>query len=179
MKRTAIIILSLVIALVASVGTDAKVKRSRSNKGTGVVSTQNVKKAYIKKVKSLTKYDYDGYFLTDITGDGIPELWVKYGTCEADYMLDVYTYGKSGIKRILHTGAGHTGYHGYPNGKYVIAHTAHMGYEEHIRITYSGKKLHEKIIYESPGEVDDYKTPNEPFFEYTPFNDTSAIEKAF
>lgn len=178
MKRITIIILSLAIALVSSMGIDAKVKNNRAS-GKRIATTQSIKKAYIKKVDSLAQYDDDGYFLSDITGDGIPELWVKYGTCEADFMLEVYTYGKSGLKCILHTGAGHTGYHGEPNGDYVIAQNAHMGYERHTRITYSGGKLHEKIIYESPGEVENYKVLSEPYFEFIPFKDSSAINNAF
>lgn len=172
MKRFAIILLSIVVAITASVGVDAKVRKNRGNKA---VSTQNVKRAYIKKVKSLLYYGDEGYFLTDITGDGIPELWVKYGTCEADYILDVYTYTSSGLKRILHTSAGHTGYFGYPNGDYVIALWAHMGTESHVRLTYSGNKLHEKVIYESPGEVEEYKTLDEPFFETIPFSKYNLI----
>lgn len=157
---------------------DAKVKNKRTS-GKRTVTTQSIKKAYIKKVNSLIAYGDEGYFLTDITGDGVPELWVKYGTCEADYMLDVYTYSKSGLKRILRTGASHTGYYGEPNGDYVIAQNAHMGYEVHTRITYTGKKLREKVIYESPGEVENYKDLSEPYFEFISFKNSSAINNAF
>lgn len=177
MKRTALLFLALAIALTASMGANAKTKRRTSKR---TFSTQSVKRAYIKKVNSLASYgNSDGYFLTDITGDGIPELWMKYGTCEADYMLDVYTYTSSGLKRLLHTGAGHTGYYGYPNGKYVICQNAHMGYEALSRITYSGGKLHEKVYYESPGEVDNYTELKEPYFEYISFRNTSAINSSF
>lgn len=178
MKRFAIILFSIVVALAANFGANAKAKRSHA-KGKRTITTQTVKKAYLNKIYSLSKFQDDGYFLTDITGDGIPELWVKYGTCEADYMLDVYTYTRSGLKRILHTGASHTGYYGTPNGNYVIAQNAHMGYEVHTRITYSRNKLREKIIYESPGEVENYKDLSEPIFNFTPFNDTSAIYLLF
>jgi len=178
MKRFTIILLTILMAIMTSAGGSAKVKRNHKA-GKRTVSTQSVKRAYIKKVNSLIQYEYDGYFLTDITGDGIPELWVKYGTCEADYMLDVYTYTSSGLKRLLRTGAGHTGYYGYPNGKYVIAQNAHMGYEVHTRITYSKKKLREKIIYESPGEVETYKNLKEPLFEYVPFQNANAINHLF
>ena len=174
MKRFAIIILSIVVAMAASLGVNAKAKRGYA-KGKRTITTQSVKKAYLKKIYSLSKFQDEGYFLTDITGDGIPELWVKYGTCEADYMLDVYTYTKSGLRRILRTGASHTGYYGNPNGNYVIAQNAHMGYEVDTRITYTGEKLREKIIYESPGEVENYRDLSEPLFNFTPFNDTSAI----
>ena len=92
--------------MAASLGVNAKAKRGHA-KGKRTITTQSVKKAYLKKIYSLSKFQDEGYFLTDITGDGIPELWVKYGTCEADYMLDVYTYTKSGLRRILRTGASH------------------------------------------------------------------------
>lgn len=178
MKRISLILLTIVVVLVAGGGVDASAKTKRGTTKRSV-STQSVKRAYIKKVNSLAGFEYDGYFLTDITGDGIPELWVKYGTCEADYMLDVYTYTSSGLKRILRTGAGHTGYYGYRNGKYVIAQMAHMGYEVLSRITYSGGKLHEKTYYESPGEVEDYTQPKEPHFDYISFRNSSAINHLF
>lgn len=176
MKQTALLFLALAIALTASVGANAKTKRTTSKRS---VSTQSVKRAYIKKVNNFIGYDGDGYFLTDITGDGIPELWIKYGSCEADYMLDVYTYSKSGMRRIMQAGAGHSCYYGYRNGKYVIAEMAHMGYQVLTRITYSGKRLLEKKIYESPGEVDNYKYVNEPSFDFIPFSNTSAINYSF
>ncbi len=179
MKRTAIILLTIAIALMVTSGIDAKVKHNRKVVPKRMLSIEAVKHAYINKVNSLVQFEYDGYFLTDITGDGIPELWVKYGTCEADYMLEVYTFDKSGLKRILSTGAGHTGYYGYRNDNYVIAQNAHMGYETLTRITYTGKKLHEKIIYRSPGEVRNYKQLREPYFEFIPFNNANAIYHLF
>lgn len=140
-------------------------------------STDLIKNAYINKINSYS--EGDGYFLTDITGDGIPELWIKYGTCEADYMLDVYTYDNTGLRRILSTGAGHTGYEGYKDGNYVLAISAHMGYEVIHRISYSGKRLHETKTFESEDEMEDYIDPGEPDFEFTSFDDISEIESSF
>ena len=37
---------------------------------------------------------YSEYFLYDITGDSIPELWVSSGSCEADTQLTIYTNKK-------------------------------------------------------------------------------------
>lgn len=50
------------------------------------------------------------YFLYDITGDGIPELWVKSGSCEADTKLSVFTNCKGNTKKIYDGGGGHSDY---------------------------------------------------------------------
>ena len=55
--------------MAANLGASAKVKRSHA-KGKRTITTQSVKKAYLNKIYSLSKYQDDGYFLTDITGDG-------------------------------------------------------------------------------------------------------------
>ena len=39
----------------------------------------------------------EAYYLYDIDSDGIPELIIKQGTSEADYMFDVYTVTRSGL----------------------------------------------------------------------------------
>lgn len=50
------------------------------------------------------------YFLYDITGNGLPELWIKSGACEADYQMMVYTIDGSKSLRILDSYGGHTDY---------------------------------------------------------------------
>lgn len=73
------------------------------------------KDAYISKVKecgsnglsSSSYYDVE-YLLYDMNSDGTPELILKYGTCEADYVIDFYTYKNSSITKV---GSGFSGFH--------------------------------------------------------------------
>ena len=52
-----------------------------------------VKKAYIAQIQKMSQYNnnFRTYFLIDISGDGIPELFVRTGTCEADAQIHIYT----------------------------------------------------------------------------------------
>ena len=107
-----------------------------------------------------------GYFLYDITQDGLPELWVKTGTCEADFKLDVFSYNH-GIKKIHQEEAGHCSY--CQGNNYILVWFNHMGTAEWNKITYNntnGKIKSKRIFRETLKEdetVDDYTKPKEPF----------------
>ena len=108
-----------------------------------------IRDEYIRllSANTITGSDYDeGYFLYDIDNNGIPELWIKNGTCEADYMLYVYTY-KDGIKKIGELGAGHTGGYYIGNG-YLLRSGGHMGYYFYEKLSYNGSSITETIVYE-------------------------------
>lgn len=48
------------------------------------------------------------YSLYDLTGDGIPELFVKSGTCEADMQLYVFSNRNGVVRKIIETNGDHT-----------------------------------------------------------------------
>lgn len=131
-------------------------------------------------------YGWIDYFLYDITGDGIPELWIKYGTCEADYTIRVCTYDKDcNYKTIWESLAGHCCY--YEGNGYILQIYAHMGEAFWTKLTYNGKKIFETTIYEEDvNEVDDegnhfcrdYKTPTEKYIELHSFHDVEPINRA-
>lgn len=50
------------------------------------------------------------YFLFDITGDSIPELWLKTGTCEADAKLLAFTSDDGYVSKIYDGEGGHSDY---------------------------------------------------------------------
>lgn len=73
----------------------------------------NAKKAYKKIVKQNQKAkngSYQSYYLHDLNSDGIPELLMKIGTCEADYYDVAYTYDKTKQKAVK-------------AGEFMISHT--------------------------------------------------------
>ena len=68
------------------------------------------------------------YCFRDLDANGIPELILKYGTCEADFCIDVFYLDNNGdIKTIDCIGGGHTSFAYDENtGDFVIV-WAHMG----------------------------------------------------
>lgn len=80
----------------------------------------------------LTEYgDYNIYYKYDIDKDGVDELMVQEGTCEADYRYQVYTIQDGKLFYIDQIPGGHTGFCEEESGRepYVYSIQAHMGYE--------------------------------------------------
>lgn len=124
---------------------------------------EKMKNAYKQLLKDFSKYDeYENcyYFLYDITNNGMPELWVIAGTCEADKMLYVYTYTDR-VRKIFETGAGHSGF--YQGNRYILQQIAHMGTAIWNKIYYSNGEIHEKEVYNENKPEGDYKEPTEKF----------------
>ncbi len=145
---------------------------------------QQIYEAYVEKLESLASsvggdgYGDCGYFLYDITGDGIPELWVKCGTCEADYMLYVYRYGVGRLELMHSTGAGHSSF--YCGEDYVLQVMAHMGEAWWYKIELSGSELSEELVYEESDieSSDEYAQPVEPDAHMYNYDETWPIAGA-
>ena len=130
--------------------------------------------------------DYLGYFVYDITGDGIPELWIKYGTCEADYEIKVCAYDNGcNYKTIWESNAGHCRF--YEGNGYILQIYAHMDEAFWTKLTYNDEKIIKTNIYEeNVSEVDDegnyfyrdYKTPTEKYIELNSFHNVEPINRA-
>ena len=107
-------------------------------------------------------YPY-AYSLCDITGDDIPELIIKNGTCEADYNADIYTFDGEEVQFIDNIWTGHSSL--YSNaGDGMYKYTGHMGAGALYYITVeNGELVSEKILEES-GYDEDGNWDND--FEY-------------
>lgn len=127
-------------------------------------SWEVVNNAYVQVLDELSKEVAEcSYFLYDITGNGTPELWIKAGSCEADYMLYVCTYDK-GVKKIFETGAGHSIFYDTQNG--IVLMCAHMGYSSWYRISYNGQVNIAEIFSEDINGTDNgYSVPDGEFIE--------------
>lgn len=152
-------------------------------------ATQDIKTAYLSllaKYSETTEGEGYGnsstYFLFDITGDGVPEVWIKSGSCEADYKLSVYTYD-NGISVIEEGEDGDAGNSAFYEGDNYILHVyGHMGFAGWVKITYSGGKLkHDLVFEEDINELgnDDYTEPAEIPVEVYQVSDTTPIKKMF
>lgn len=71
------------------------------------------------------------YALYDMDKDEIPELLLKYGTCEADYQIVIYTYMDGQLKELVdNISGGHTSFaYDYVADQLVLSY-GHMGHGE-------------------------------------------------
>ena len=102
----------------------------------------------------------ESVFFFDITGDSIPEIWLRTDDCEAEKRLLVYSLSEWG-KELLNAYAGHTSY--YAGTNYVLMVQAHMGEAVWYQLKWNGKKIVTRQIYKESiaGSSDDYRTPSE------------------
>lgn len=91
----------------------------------------------------------DGFFITNITGDEIPELVVRFGMCEAEYDCKVFTCdGSNGLVYIGSFNGGHSQFYQTPDS--LVRRRAHMGSSVMNRISYvDGEFVEEQIFEES------------------------------
>ncbi|SDB09592.1 RNA polymerase sigma factor [Butyrivibrio sp. INlla16] len=112
-----------------------------------------------KQAEGIVDSYYPLYFVYDVTADGIPEFIVQQGTCEADYMMNIYTWvdAKSDWIKMGETLGAHVGdYWGKNSHDGFYGSSVHMGYE--FVYDYDGKSNTTNQIYE--GEVEWIDYPN-------------------
>ncbi len=104
--------------------------------------------SYLSKVQTLPECDDGGYYLKDISEDGIPELWLDTGTCEGfgGHEIFGYIYENAGLKSIYH-GGGHNWL--FEGSDYLVCYGAIQGYESASRITYRNGRLVSKKIFDN------------------------------
>ncbi len=86
-------------------------------------------------------YYLQSYGIYDVDKDGIPELLITTGTCEADYVTSVYCYIDGQVKALSELGSGHTQFYTYPDDNGIIQYIAHMGYGYAVRYTLKDGEL--------------------------------------
>ena len=88
------------------------------------------------------------YLVYDIDKDGTPELVVKYGTCEADYLGAIYTYRDGQASQIGEEfGLAHSSFYSDPGENGIIQMGGHMGYAYAVRISL-GDGYTTEMLYE-------------------------------
>ncbi len=88
-----------------------------------------------------------GYAVFDMDSDGIDELIVKGGTCEADYTFMFFSYVDGNFMPLGDAGAGHSVL--VSDGETgVIIFGAQMGYEWADRVTINNDELNFEPLYE-------------------------------
>ena len=89
------------------------------------------------------------YTLYDIDKDGVPELIVKMGTCEADYHGALYTFADGQALLVTdEIGLGHSSFYTDPGENGIILMQGHMGYAWAGRLRLENASLSEELLYE-------------------------------
>lgn len=117
-----------------------------------LASTRNITDDILSRINN-------NYSIYDMDLDGIPELIVKSGTCEADtkytlYSLDAET---AAVKEVGDLGSGHMVICPYSAGPGILGQFGHMGYEKEILYQYSNGQISESTLvaeHEIPIGVD-------------------------
>lgn len=84
---------------------------------------------------------FEGYYLYDIDKDGMPELLLKQGTCEADYWADIYTWRKGETICLGGIGMGHTSLYTWEGENALLSYWAHMGGAFATKISIDGDEF--------------------------------------
>lgn len=107
----------------------------------------------------------ESVFFYDITGDGVPEIWMVTEDCEADRKVLVYSLSDWG-RELYRGSAGHSLF--YAGNGYVLRLEAHMGYASWYRLSWDGRKMVTKKVFEET-TGGDYTEPSEkPLDEFFP-----------
>lgn len=110
----------------------------------------------------------EDYCLYDVDKDGVPELFVRYGTCEADFTTQCYTWRDGQIVCIGEFRSGHSALYTCPGKSAVLRAAGHMGYAELYEYPMEGGRLTEEREIFSEEDVQDYTPTDEivPGAEY-------------
>ena len=106
--------------------------------------------------------DYLDYGLCDLDGDGVYEMIVKEGTCEADFVWRVYTISETGAKDVGSFGGSHSVLYTDDEPGLLCVY-GQMGHEEIVRVSYDGQYLSLQTLVSqdlAPGE--EYTKPGSP-----------------
>ena len=120
--------------------------------------------------------EYLWYSLYDIDEDGVKELIVLAGTCEADYVRRIYTIADDEARYIGETFGGHSTIYACPDGGFYNM-MAQMGYQEIYKVTYIDDTIIEEFISRKEiAEDEEYDIPGE-LIEHAYITDFTLLEE--
>lgn len=108
------------------------------------------------------------YSLYDVDKDGVPELFVQYGSCEADFTTQCYAYRDGEIVCVGEFHTGHSNLYTDPDKSAVLCYWGHMGYAELYEYPMEGGVLTEERVLFTEEDVREYTPVDEivPGAEY-------------
>ena len=169
--------------------TDSSSKETSIDKSNSKISNSVTSDTYLAEYGPIidaaySKY-YDGiqvmnYYFYDIDKDGVKELLVQNGTCEADYAYQAYTIQNNKRKYLGEISGFHTVFYKDENGgteKYIIQVQGYMMGEtiSHIEIN-NGKIESKEVSNRQLGQSEEYYSNPYPV-EGTEATDKSLLQK--
>lgn len=141
-----------------------------------------IKAAYKAKIRGCDNIGL-GYFLYDISGDGIPELWIQVGQASFEMHLEAYIYEDETLRKIYDIGAARHMF--YAGKNYVLTVVGLWGGEEWYKLTYDGNEITDELIYTGDyqelinGEwvEKEVKEPTEPEIDYIKATNLAPIDR--
>lgn len=115
--------------------------------------------AYLWEVGTLSS----GYVLYDIDKDGVPELLVRFGDCEAAYRTQIYTFRDGEMVLAGDLSSGHTSFYTCPGENAVALVWGHMGAHYVEKLCLTDGTMEQETVFE--------ETLTEPDAEYTDMAD--------
>ena len=146
------------------------------------ISSETYQKVYGPLLDQAgNEYDqYMDYFLYDIDKDGVKELLLLNGTCEADYVYKIYTISNGSARYIDEVNGSCVMFYEDENGgteKYIISVQARMGCERVSKIWLKdGKVSTEEISYKEDVGIDEDYYSNPYPLDYADVTDKSLLK---
>lgn len=119
-------------------------------------------------VRNIDRPDYDpnaypgeigmlseGYCLYDIDKDGVPELFIRCGNCEAAYHTYVYGWAGGAVAELGDFPSGHVSLYTWPGENAVALNWGHMGGHFVHRVSIRDGALAQEIVFEE----DNFNSP--------------------
>ena len=121
--------------------------------------------------------EFDEYTVFDMDQDGIAELLVLNGTCEADYQWYVYTIEDGAAVQVGTFSGGHSMLYSNASGAGIYKLYGHMGGEVISLLTLSnGAVSEEEISSKQLGQNEEYDTPDGTELDTASVTDYSLLE---
>ncbi len=99
------------------------------------------------------------YTIGHLNSGSVPALIVRFGECEADYMVAIYQYENDDISMVYSGPAGHCSYYDTVDGG-ILEWNGHMGYATITKMTYENGQLNtETLVEEELQGAEEYTKP--------------------
>ena len=133
--------------------------------GSAIIGDVAEEKYLMVSASRVESVGIESVFFYDITGDGVPELWMVTDDCEALRMVLVYSLSNWGV--VLYQGAaGHSLF--YAGKDYVIRQSAHMGNAYWHRLQWRGGRMVTEMVFEEFTGGDYLPPAEDPIEELLP-----------
>lgn len=107
-----------------------------------------------QKIRVYTLSVISGERRCCIDEDGVPEMFIKSGTCEADTVINVYAIRNSAVTMLDSLPGSHSGICGLAEKNAFLLDGGHMGYETIYKLQLSNDTFIWETVFS--GQVDNY-----------------------